>query len=328
MKEIDFHDQAQIFLADLFKDMAYADVKLESHWDIDHLCYRSDSTDHYKRLKNEFISFASLLIESEVNGRLISTYKLNKAVKFHSWRIDLVELPAPKLGKVTKAGFEHIEIVCDVPFVELIEKYSHLQLDQKGMSKDYNQELEICLGERNLKFHHSSLASVINLEMNTAVYSAIAKSKILHHFKEYNPLIAGTFPLAINVEGSDVDVLLEVLDFEVLSESLKAHYGHCAGFEITFAEVDSLQTLICHFTFDQVPFEVFAQYKSPVRQTAYRHFLIEERLLKLHGELFREQVLKTRMNGLKTEPAFAEVLKLKGDPYQALLDLQKKSSLV
>jgi predicted metalloenzyme YecM len=326
MQETDFYLQGQHFLESLFQEMKEAGIKLESHWDIDHLCYRSDSQENYQELKCSFEAFGRLLIESVVNGRLISTFKLFRPIECQGWRIDLIELPAPKAGKIVQAGFEHIEIVCDVPFSEIIEKYSHLTMDEKGLNKDYNQELEICLGARNLKFHHSSLASVINLELKAKVWQAIGESKVLKHLKELKPLIAGTFPLAVDIATSDVDVLVETKHLHELDVLLRHHYGQCEGFAVSLNEMDLLPTLVCKFIFNQVPFEIFAQDRPAIKQTAYRHFLIEERLLKFGGDAFYQKVLQARAFGLKTELAFGEVLNLDSDPYIALLNLQKLPS--
>jgi len=57
------------------------------------------------------------------------------------------------------------------------------------------------------------------------------------------------------------------------------------------------------------------------RQRGWRHFTVERRLLAVGGQDLRAAVLALRQRGMKTEPAFAAVLGLKGDPYVALLDL-------
>jgi hypothetical protein len=57
-------------------------------------------------------------------------------------------------------------------------------------------------------------------------------------------------------------------------------------------------------------------------QNGWRHFLAERRLLKLGGATLRAAVMNERARGAKTEPAFAAVLKLTGDPYLAVLDLE------
>lgn len=326
MIKADFYLAADRFLNDLFKELTVNKIDLEAHWDIDHLCYRAATIESYNNLKEQFKSFGNLLIASDVNGREISTYELFTPIQFKEWRIDVIELPAPKKGKVTKEGFEHLEVVVDASFEDLIEKYKRLNLDTNGLKKGFNKELEICLGDNNLKFHQLSLLSVINVEKNTKVWSAITQSKILDIFSEYKPLIAGTFPLNVEVEGSDVDILMQAKDLEEVRALVLKHFGNCTNFSQSIQKVDELDTLICSFIFNEVPFELFIQDKEPVRQTAYLHFLIEERLLKLGGELFKEKIINERKAGLKTEPAFAKIIGIEGDAYLQLLELQKKSS--
>jgi predicted metalloenzyme YecM len=325
MHQSEFYSSAQTFLKDLFQDMGHAHIELATHWDIDHLCYRAETEGRYAELKDEFAAFATLLIESEVNGRMIATYKLREPIFHEDWRIDLVELPAPKKGKVTKEGFEHIEIVCDVPFSTLQEKFKQLSMDTKGLGKDYNQELEICLGERNIKFHLSSLESVIELEKNEKVWDAIKESHILSAYKDYSPLIAGTFPLGIATTLSDVDVLMKTSDITELKNSLTLKYGNRENFEVREETFDGLATLLCQFSFNSIPFEIFAQNQEPVLQTAYRHFQVEERLLKYGGDGFRTRLLGEKSLGLKTEIAIAKLLNLPDEPYSGILKMSHKS---
>lgn len=163
--------EAKTFLEKLGQDLERNRIKLEPHWDIDHLCYRAATEERYQELKNMFLSFSELLVESPVNGRMISTFKLDVPIVYQDWLIELIELPAPKVGKETAEGFEHIEVVVDEPFAKLQEKYAHLKLDEGGLRKPFNQELEIVLGERNIKFHHISLESVIRFEAKGQIWS-------------------------------------------------------------------------------------------------------------------------------------------------------------
>lgn len=152
-----------------FMNMAFAELKrndfvLDKHWPIDHLCYRTSTEKNYQAAKKSFAKFAKLLIESEVNGRLISTFKLPCPIIFGSWEIGLIEVPAPKAGKVTAEGFEHFEVVCDLSFDEIKERYPQFRFDESGLTKDINPELEISFTGFALKFHHISLESIIKLE--------------------------------------------------------------------------------------------------------------------------------------------------------------------
>ncbi len=321
---MNFQSEARLFLEKLNLKLNEANVFLEPHWNIDHLCYRTDTLDRYHELKKEFLTFSRLLIESDVNGRPISTFKLDKPVYFENSSISVVELPAPKKGKVTLEGFEHIEVVCDLSFHELESRYKNLKIDKSGLKKDLNQEFELCFGDVNLKFHHLSLESVINLEGNQKIWPALKKSEVLSLLKEFNPLVAGTFPLGLQTEDSDIDILIKLVDKAQLISLAKKTWGSQSGFTVEETTVDKLETVIIRFQIDDVPFEIFAQAKEPIKQKAYLHFLVEERLLKEVGKDFRNLVMRLRKQGLKTEPAFAQALNLSGDPYEELLDLQKK----
>ena len=93
------------FLALAFAELERKNFVLEKRWPIDHLCYRTSTEDNYLIIKRLFESFSKLLIESEVNGRLISTFKLEAPIVFREWEIGLIEVPAPKKGKLVTDGF-------------------------------------------------------------------------------------------------------------------------------------------------------------------------------------------------------------------------------
>jgi hypothetical protein len=61
------------------------------------------------------------------------------------------------------------------------------------------------------------------------------------------------------------------------------------------------------------------------RQNGFRHLLVEAAVLAAGGEQWRRAVRRLKQQGLKTEPAFANLLRLSGDPYVALLELEGKT---
>lgn len=157
-------EQASDFLKRAFAELDRKDFALEKHWQIDHLCFRTSTSQNYLRAKKQFESFSKLLVESEVNGRPISTFKLEAPFVFRDWAIDLIEVPAPKKGKMVADGFEHFEVVCDLSFEEIKRRYSQFQSDESGLAKNFNQELEFIFDGFAVKFHHMSLESVIEEE--------------------------------------------------------------------------------------------------------------------------------------------------------------------
>lgn len=142
-------------------------------------------------------------------------------------------------------------------------------------------------------------------------------SELLHVLAQFRPLIAGTFPLGIQVESSDLDVLCEVHDFARFTAVATGAFGHLDDFEVHEPTIN--------FTWHGTHVELFGQPLSVFEQHAFRHMVVEGRLLRLGGDALRERVMALKRAGVKTEPAFAEVLRLAGDPYDALLALESAS---
>jgi predicted metalloenzyme YecM/ribosomal protein S18 acetylase RimI-like enzyme len=321
-----FYFEAHQFLDRLFLQMKTRQIDI-GIWEIDHLCYRTDSNSKYLEICREVSQFAQLLIESPVNGRLISTYKLSTPIFYRGQTIDLIEIPSPKQGKVTMQGFEHIEVIAEEDFSELQYRYSSFSLDVSGLRKEHNQELEIPFTDCALKFHPCSLESVIELEKNQKVFQALQKSRVLSTLHALGPLVSGTFPLGLGVENSDIDLLVSWPDLAEADTILRGALSGFSNFQMSHKLVSGQETIIAKFSVDEILFEVFCQTISPMKQNAQRHLLIEARLLKLLGEPLKSTVLSLKKSGLKTEPAFAKALDLSGDSYESLLDLSELSEV-
>lgn len=87
-----------------------------SQFQIDHLSVRMNTVGTALEWRNLLLENATLLKESEVNGRPIGLFELHQAVKFGGQFVKIVELPFPKSKIYPVEGWEHIEIV--VPFLE------------------------------------------------------------------------------------------------------------------------------------------------------------------------------------------------------------------
>lgn len=156
-------ENAILFLDKIFTHIEQNKIDIKD-WPIDHICYRTSSLENYQESKKYFEQLGELLIESDVNGRPIASYKLYEPIKYKHYSIPVVEVPAPKKGKDTLEGFEHIELVMDANFNEIIDKYPHCKFDIKGLSKELNPELEIEFEDCAIKLHHQSLEEVIEIE--------------------------------------------------------------------------------------------------------------------------------------------------------------------
>lgn len=147
------------------------------------------------------------------------------------------------------------------------------------------------------------------------------RSGILEILREYRVFVAGTIPLGIDVEGSDLDLLCQSNDLGLFLRVVQDHFGHHRDFQAKLGEVGGFATATATFGLEGFFVEIFAQNRPVELQEGYLHFQVERRLLRLAGESGKLALRDWRKRGYKTEPAFAAWLGLTGDPYQALLDL-------
>ena len=154
-----------LFLDDLFSKISDIELKVE-HYELDHICYRVQSVDEYKIKKEELKNFGELLIESLVNGRLISTFKLHDPIVYKNRKIFLVELPAPKAIHSYPSGLEHAEFVTKEPLQKIIDRYPQYSFEAFGIHKKINADITLKLGDYCIRFHNQSLEEIIKMEKN------------------------------------------------------------------------------------------------------------------------------------------------------------------
>ena len=146
---------------------------------------------------------------------------------------------------------------------------------------------------------------------------------VFERLSAYGPVLAGTIPIAIDTATSDLDVLCEARDLEVFAADVEAAYGSHEGFGLgRLADKQGAPAVKASFTHGGLVVEFFGQARPVTEQHGYRHMVVQARLLDLDDGRFRDAVVALKQSGLKTEPAFAELLGLAGDPYKALLGLE------
>jgi hypothetical protein len=139
----------------------------------------------------------------------------------------------------------------------------------------------------------------------------------------FDPVLAGTVPLDVDLPASDLDIICEVPPARQpeFARQLRAHYGQLPGFWLGLAQMAEPPATVARFEYAGTLIEVFGQALPTRQQNAYRHLAVEHAVLTLGGEPWRQAVRALKQQGLKTEPAFATLLRLPGDPYAALLAL-------
>lgn len=159
-------------------------------------------------------------------------------------------------------------------------------------------------------------------------YAALQNLGAFGLLRDFDPVLAGTIPLDIDVASSDLDLLCAVVpsEFARFKDLLHAHYAHLPGFMLAEQTINQRASVVCCLRYQDFAVEIFGQDCPTEAQNAFRHMIVEDRLLQAGGEAWRTAVRQLKEQGLKTEPAFATLLQLPGNPYEALLKLEGKSS--
>lgn len=151
-------------------------------------------------------------------------------------------------------------------------------------------------------------------------FEEMNKLQIFKTLQPFDPVLTGTLPIGIDIPSSDLDIICECVDHNAFAEVLVHEFGSLHNFKISTAYANKLKATICEFEFGSFVFEIFGQNLPTEEQNAYRHMIKEHTILLEKGEEFRKQIIALKLRGIKTEPAFADLLGLEGDPYKAILD--------
>jgi hypothetical protein len=155
----------------------------------------------------------------------------------------------------------------------------------------------------------------------------LAGCGVLGALAPFDPRVAGTPPLGLDLPGSDIDVLCFAPDARAFTDTVWRAFSGSQAF-IVKQWVSSPRSVIASFEAVGWRIELYGEAIPVDLQRGWRHFTIERRLLTLGGHEFRTAVLALRRQGMKTEPAFAAALELQGDPYLALLELGEQDDQV
>lgn len=158
-------------------------------------------------------------------------------------------------------------------------------------------------------------------------FKLLKSMKLWQILDDYNPVLAGTIPIGIDIKRSDLDILCEVSEFDTFKILVQKEFAVYEDFSLEEGELRNESYLSVSFKCSDFIIEIFAQDTPVTEQHAFRHMIIEDYFLLTRGEAFKAKIIALKNQGIKTEPAFAEVLGLSGDPYLELLKLEKQIKL-
>jgi hypothetical protein len=151
-------------------------------------------------------------------------------------------------------------------------------------------------------------------------FHAISSLRIMEILNDFTPAVAGTLPLDLFTDKSDIDIICCYEDGEDYIDKILGDLDKVLdNFYISHKDLGGIESKITNFEYEGFKFEIVGQKVPVTRQVAYRHMIREWEILSVNDAAFKEKILELKRSGLKTEPAFAKALGLQGDPYEALL---------
>ncbi|MGV3586798.1 MAG: DUF4269 domain-containing protein [Adhaeribacter sp.] len=159
-------------------------------------------------------------------------------------------------------------------------------------------------------------------ERQQKAYIELTKLSIFVDLQAYSPILTGTIPIGIDLPESDLDIICECSNHQEFAETITRLYSNKDKFEIRTNTWNNLFSTIATFRAEEFEIEIFGQDYPTEEQNAYRHMLVEHKILNLKDNKFRAEIIRLKQEGLKTEPAFAKLLGLVGDPYVELLKFE------
>jgi predicted metalloenzyme YecM len=157
------------FLKQILGEIEDEGFDLADFVQMDHMCYRVPSMVRYELKKHELSKTNKLLGEAQINARPIAVFRLSNPVLFGKWRIDTLELPAPKEGMETNERLEHVEFVLFDDIETFLNKYSDKHFDMKAADRDINPDIAYKLPTFTVKFHLLNLPTVVYLEKKLGI---------------------------------------------------------------------------------------------------------------------------------------------------------------
>lgn len=150
-------------------------------------------------------------------------------------------------------------------------------------------------------------------------YEILINLRIMERLKPYRPILVGTIPIGIYTETSDLDIICQSDDLIMFYRSVQRQFQSLPEFRIECSK----ENVVSNFCYKGMEIELYASEQDPKLQNGYRHMIVEHRILSFDDGTFKKKVIELKKSGLKTEPAFALLLGLVGDPYEQLLCLEE-----
>lgn len=156
-------------------------------------------------------------------------------------------------------------------------------------------------------------------ERQKQAHKELKELKVFEILEIYTPILTGTIPIEIDLSESDLDIICQCKNHSEFSKLLTEIFAQKKGFILESSCNNGIESTLARFKTDSFEVEIFGQDIPTKKQNAYRHMLVEYNILNKKGIEFKSNIKKLKQEGFKTEPAFAKLLGIQGNPYEELL---------
>lgn len=154
-----------------------------------------------------------------------------------------------------------------------------------------------------------------------AAYLTLTELDLFSVLAEFDPVLAGTFPLGLESEDSDLDLVCHAPDLDELATVMFQVYGGYDDFSVERTADDGSPALVCHFRYHEFRIGVLGRPSPSREQDVYRHLVAEARLLRMAGPSAADGIRRLKAEGFETVMAFGEYFRLGDQPNRTLLEL-------
>jgi predicted metalloenzyme YecM len=154
-------DNYKDFLDKMLQDIEVKGIDV-SKYDLDHFGYQCSSNEDYDKLKPEFEKIGKLIDEAIVGGRRVGIFKLDIPLEYKDWKIQAVEVVAPKVGQECPSALEHAEFVIDTDFDSFVKRYPNLNWDLTAINQPTFPMVKLKLSDfTQVKFHLQPVLEIV-----------------------------------------------------------------------------------------------------------------------------------------------------------------------
>lgn len=152
-------------------------------------------------------------------------------------------------------------------------------------------------------------------------YAVLHRHRVFEHLAEFDPAHVSTIANGLAIDTSDIDIICSYADRQYFERVVCDVFGTLPGFSLSIRVNRGVEAVLAQFE-DDLQVEIYAESTPTEQQFGYRHYMVIAKLLHFGGEPLRNAIRELKRAGVKTEPAVAQLLGLKGDPYLALIALE------